>query len=971
VAYHPLRFLLIAAALVGAPLRAQEAPPTGAQNPPGVQWDRLVSPHFDIIYPRELAAEAQRAARLLEGVSPTVSRTYGLTPPRLALVLQNRGVLNNGYVALAPRRTEWLATAPQVDNFAGPIDWLTLLATHEYRHVVQFSKMKRGFVDFMNDIFGEPGWQFASNLALPPWFWEGDAVVTETALTAGGRGRIPAFNVEHRALTLAKGRPDYWTAYWRSYGRFVPDHYQLGYAITAWLTLSKGPETIDSLVGRAADRSWLPWGLGGAFKDVTGQGVTETYGLAMDSLTAAWKAQVAGLTFTAATPAHVLDTANFSWTEFPQWTADGHLIAFRRGIDILYHFVRLTPGDSTRTGEALFTPAPYQFGVAHSTGGGRLAYAEIVYDARWGQQQWSRVRVRDLATGDSWTVGNAARWFAPALSPDGQRLAVVEQTIDGTVTLVVVDANTGVEQVRLPNERNALVQVPRWAPDGQHLVYARVERATGRSLVLVDLAARTERTIIGPTNVAVTAPVTDGRYLYFVSPRSGTDNIFAADLTDRRTWQVTQRPVSATAPSISPDGRTLAFQEMTGDGQRVVTMPLDSSTWTPLARAPERPLGWAEGLTAKLGPAPVVDTAVGTTYPTAPYSALAHAFNFYGLTVSATPFSPVATATIASRDLLGTTSVGIGARTNSNEGTWGVGVSGTYAAWWPVITASLFRDQRTSTYFRQIDSTHISEFSYNWSEMNAALGVMLPLNLTTGLYTTYLNIGGIINARRTTDQPVNFRIATGERLLRDGTFLPVTWYVSGGRGYATYRDLQPVWGQYATIQYDYTPFTRSVNSGGRLSGRGFLYFPGFVRHHGFMVEGGYERQWAGNYFFSSAMAFPRGYSALSFDKFRKLAVNYAFPIDYPDVRLLGSLQVQRLRGNFFHDYGVGDLLPSSAVPAYPAGTKTQYQYTSSGVELMADTYLWQFPAPIGIGFRTVYTHEEKKLRTSLLLQVNF
>lgn len=968
---HPsLRALLAAIALAGAPLQAQDAPPTGAQNPPSVQWDKLTSPRFDIIYPRELAAEAQRAARLLERITPSVARSYGLTPPRLSLVLQNQGVINNGFVALAPRRSEWLTTAPQVSAFSGPIDWFTLLATHEYRHVAQFSKMDRGFVGFLGTLFGEPGWLFGSTVALPPWFWEGDAVGAETALTPGGRGRIPEFNVEHRALTLEKGRPDYWTAYWRSYGRFVPDHYQLGYAIASWLTVSKGASAVDSIVGRTADRAWQPWGFSRSIAEVTGQGVKETYASAMDSLTALWKAQVAGLAFTPSTPAHALDSANFAWTEFPQWTSDGKLIALRRGLDILYGFVQLTPGDSTRSGEDLFTPAPYQFGVPHSVGGGRIAYAEIVYDVRWGQQQWSVVRVRDLASGREWTLGQDARYFAPALSPDGQRVAVVEQALNGDAAVVVLDANTGAEVRRLPNAGSGQLQVPRWAPDGQHLVYARVSKSTGRSLVWADLGDGSERVIVGPTNVAVGAPVTDGRVMFYVSPRTGTDNIFATSLADGRTWQVTQRPISASAPAVSPDGRTLAFQEMTGDGLRVVTAALDTTQWIPLERSVERAMPYVDALTTALGPAPQVDTAAAAPYPSEAYHAWQHLINFYGVTVAATPFSPVATVALTSRDLLGTASLAVGARANSNEGTWGVGVNGTYAAWWPVITAALFRDQRQSTYLRLISNLPY-EFNYTWSEINASLGATLPFNLTRGLYSTYLNLGSIVTARRTTDQPINFRIASSERLLGNGTFLPVTWFVSAGRGYQTYRDLQPVWGQYALVVYEHTPIRRSVNSGALLAGRGFLYFPGLLRHQGIMVEGGYERQWAGNYFFSSQMTFPRGYSAVSFDKFQKVGINYAFPLDYPDVNWFGAVQIQRVRGNVFHDYGVGDLLPSAAVPSYPAGTKTRYTYTSSGVELMADTYLWQFPAPIGIGFRTVYTHEEQRVRTSLILQVNF
>ncbi|MBI3791950.1 MAG: hypothetical protein HY275_13880 [Gemmatimonadetes bacterium] len=948
---------------------AQDAPPTGAQNPPSVRWEALTTSRFELIYPRELSATAQRIARRLEAIAPAVARTYGVSPDRLPLVLQNRGTLNNGFVALAPRHSEWFTTAPQAAVYTGPNDWLGLLATHEYRHVAQFDKMRRGFVGLLNSVFGETGWLFAANVALPPWVWEGDAVGIETALTPGGRGRIPEFNVEQRALTLEKPRPDYWTAYFRSYGTFVPDHYQLGYALTSYLTRTQGPAAWDSIIGRTADRAWLPWGFSASLREVTGKGDAETYASAMDSLRAAWRTQQAGFTLTAATPAHRLDSAGFSWTEYPQFDADGSIIAFRRGLDFLYHFTRITPGDSTAWGREMFTPAPYVFGVPHSVGGGRLTYGTVRYDARWGQRQWSIVRVRDLATGDEWTLGDTTRLFAPALSADGQRIAAVEQALDGTVTLVVLDARTGAEQLRLPNPGNAMLQLPRWAPDGEHLVVVRTTEGEGRRIQWVDLATRSERTLVAPTALTVQAPVTDGRFVYFVSPRSGVDNIYAVAVADGRQWQVTSRPVSATQPAVSRDGRTLAFGEMTGDGQRLATMPLDSGSWVPLAQAREAGVTWAEELAARLGPRPALDTAAGEPYPVREYHPWAHALNFYGLTMAATPGSPVTSAALSSRDLLGTASAAIGVRYNTDERAWGVGANATYAGWWPVIDASFFRDQRQSTYlYRDSAAGPIKEARYRWSELNATLGFRLPLNLTDGLYSTFLTLGGAVTARRTADQPVNFRETTGERLLTNGTFLPVTWFASMGRGYQTYRDLQPVWGQYLVAIYQHTPLTRSVNSGALFAARGYLYFPGFLRHHGIMIEGGYERQWAGNYFFGSQMVFPRGYSAVAFDRFQKVAFNYALPLDYPDTRLLRAVQVQRVRANFFYDIGVGDVLPSAAFPTSPSFTS---RYTSGGVEVMADTHLWQFPAPIGVGFRTSYLNELKVLRTSLILQVDF
>ena len=962
---RPLALLIVAALVATGVLRAQ-APSVGAQNPPGVQWDALRSPRFEIIYPRELATEAQRVARTLEGITPAVQRSLGVMPPRLSLVLQNRGIDNNGFVALAPRRSEWFATAPQGASNLGPNDWFDLLGTHEYRHVAQFQKLNRGFIGFLDALFGEPGWLFGANMALPGWFFEGDAVGIETALTAGGRGRIPEFNVEQRATLLEKPPLEYWTAFWRSYGRFVPDHYQLGYAITSWLTLTKGPAAIDSIVGRTADRAWLPWSFSAALREVTGRDAADTYELAMDSLSRAWRAQVSGLPVTPATSAHALDTANFSWTEFPQFAGDGTLIAFRRGLDILFGFVRVTPGDSLASGKELLTPAPYQFGVPHSASGSRLAYAAAAFDARWGQHQWSMVRVHDLATGEEWTLGDHSRWFAPALSPDGSRIALVEQGGDGRNAVLVVDARSGVEQRRFPSAAGTLAQLPRWAPDGQHLVLAQVQRGAGRSIIWLDVASGAARALVGPTHDNVHSPVTDGRMVYYVTPRTGVDNIFAVSLTDGRSFQVTSRPNGAMEPAVSGDGRTLAFSEMTGDGKRVMTMAIDSTAWVAAERAPARSLGWAEGLTARLGPPPVLDTASAASYPVEEYAAWRHSLNFYGLTASASPTSPIASLSLVSRDLLGTTSLAITARTNTNERTYDIGATATYAGWWPVIDASLFRTQRYNSFLFR-DSTGIHQFAYRWTELDASLGFRLPLNLTRSLYSTFLEVGGSLSARRTTDQPIRFsRFSSGEQLLSRGTFLPVTWYASAGRGYATYRDLQPVWGQYALVAFQHTPLTKSINSGALFSARGFLYFPGFARHHGILVEGGFERQWAGNYFFSSQMVFPRGYDAVSFDRFKKVSVNYAAPLGYPDRHWFGAVQVQRIRVNLFHDYGVGELLPSAALPTL---APTSFFYTSSGLELMADTWWWQLPSPVGIGFRTTYQHELKLLRTALVVQL--
>ncbi|MBI2795233.1 MAG: PD40 domain-containing protein [Gemmatimonadetes bacterium] len=974
---HRARDLLVATLGVASCLAAATA---GAQqNPPGIAWRVLRTPHFEVIHPRELAEEAQRVARRLERMAGPVSASMGGPPARIPLLLQNQGVASNGFVTLAPRRSEWFGTPPQ-DRALGANEWFDLLGAHEYRHVAQFERTKVGFTGFMATLFGEPGWSFMSDLALPPWFWEGDAVGEETALTASGRGRQPDFDMELRALVLGAPRADYWTAVWRSYDRFVPDYYQFGYGLVSYVKLTQGAAAWDSIVTRAARNAWYPWSFSAAMRSVTGRGAAETYGAAMDSLAREWRARRSPLPQTAVAPLSGLDARNFTWTESPQFTGDGRVIAFRRGIDLAYAIVEMpavptAPADTNAVRAAgavndsavvrtLFTPAPYSFGVPHSVAGTSMAWAAIAYDLRWGRREWSEVRVTDLATGVTRAVTRGTRLFAPALSPDGRRIAAVEFTTGRRSAIAILDATTGAVLSRLPNPRNAFLQLPRWSPDGAHLVYVRVDGDSGRAIAWTDVATGAERIVVGPTADNVMGPVTDGVRVYYSSPRNGVDNVHATDLATGRSWQVTNRPVAALGPALSPDGRTLAFTEMTAFGEIVVTAPVDTGAWTPLERAPRQPFAWAEALAVQEGGIPARDTA-HAAFPEEPYSAAGHALNFFGLTAYASPFEARTSLSLVSRDLLGTTAVAVGVRGNTNERTVDVGASVTYAGWWPVLTASLWRNQRQSDYLRASDTTIVT---YNWTELEATLGVRFPFNLTRGRYDTRLSVGATVSARRTTDTPVAFRVAGGDQLRTRGTFLPVTWDLSFGRGYATYRDLQPVWGQYLSVSLQQTPLGRGIHSGSLLAARGFFYFPGFVRHHGILLDVEWERQEAGNYFFSSQVNFPRGYGAVSFDRFTKVGWNYAFPIAYPDAHLLGAAQVQRLRGTLYHDYGRGELLPSTA---FPATSPRAFTYNSSGIEVMADTRWWQLPAPVGIGVRVGYLHELRAWTSGLLLQLAF
>ena len=186
------------------------------------KWYQLKTPHFNIIYPEGFSEQGQRMANTMEHIYNPAAASLGVRPKKnFPLILQNQNAVSNGFVTLGPRRSEFYTMSPQNANFLGNNDWLDLLALHEYRHVVQYDRSRTGFTGFIRNIFGEYSQAAVASAVVPSWYWEGDAVGIETALSASGRGRIPQFSAAFRANLLEIGSYNYNKQYLRSYKDFM------------------------------------------------------------------------------------------------------------------------------------------------------------------------------------------------------------------------------------------------------------------------------------------------------------------------------------------------------------------------------------------------------------------------------------------------------------------------------------------------------------------------------------------------------------------------------------------------------------------------------------------------------------------------------------------------------------------------------------------------------------------------------
>lgn len=901
------------------------------QNPPGLNWKTIDTPHFEVIFPAELEKEGQRVANTLEHVYGPVAKTLESNHRRISILLPNQSTISNGFVSPVTWHSAFYSTPPQ-QGLLGTNEWYTLLATHEVRHVVQHNRANTGFTRILGFLFGNLG-STLPHIFIPGWWGEGDAVGTETALSQAGRGRQPEFDMEIRTLLLSGQRPDYQTARLRSYRLRYPNEYHLGYLLTTYVKRTYGPDVWARVIARTGETAYNPLAFSVALKKETGKGEVELYEAAMDELTALWTAQLEAV---ALTDARVLNSPEKDiWTNYvsPQYAADGSVVALKWGMDDRHTLVRL---DSTGRETSLYQldPSDGRYSVTGgqmSVAGSRVVWAENVPDPRWAQRDYSVIRLYDLATGSARTLTHRSKLFSPALSPDMRRIAAVEFSTARQASLIILDAETGAEVQRIPSPDNEFLSAPSWSPDGGRIVLTR-QATRGKALSLVNLSTAAFRDLIPHSHENISQPVLHGRYVFHNSSYSGIDNIYAVDLETGDRYQVTSRKFGAFNPAVSSDGSTMAFNDYTARGSDAVEMPIEPTAWMRLEDVEDRSVRYYEPLIAQEAGGSVLEDIPSRTYEVSDYREISHLLNVHTWYVGPSGTIPSVSVGITSVNKLNTLGFGLGYEYDRNEKTNALSFTSSYQGWYPILDLGARLGGRSSTY---VDSSG-KEQTYSWSERSLEAGVRLPLDLSRGIYGQFLGLGVHAALVDISGQTQQFRLRNG-----DGLFAPVTYDLTFSRVKSWGRQILPERGQSLQLAYSHTPFAGDYH-GSLLSATARQYFPGLGLNHGAYLGLGYERQRPDSYRFPFRVTFPRGHNHVFHENLYTASLNYALPLAYPDFNMGTAVNVPRITANAFLDYARG------------TGSTLERSYSSTGLELMAEVKLISFPASFFVGTRYSY-----------------
>ncbi|MBA2571555.1 MAG: hypothetical protein H0V06_00815 [Gemmatimonadetes bacterium] len=924
------------AVLAATPAVAQD------QHPRGTRWKSIQTPHYEVIAPAELVADAQRVANLLEHAWGPTAKTLGVQSKRIPVVLGNQTTEANALVASAPRFSEWYSTPPQ-DAFSGPVEWYALLAAHELRHVAQGDKLNRGFAGLMGRVFGPVGNTLVAHTLVPTWFWEGDATGTETALTRGGRGRLPSFDMRTRAEVLSGRIRPYHTALRGTFRTWNPGPYEMGYLLTTYVKRTHGADAWSRVLDHTSRRGYRPGAFGAALKAETGKDAEGLYRAALAELEGLWRTQIDGLHFTGG---RVLNTApRGAWTNYtePQPLPDGAWIASKAGIHDTRALVRIDPNGRERR---LAEPA-IGSGDRISAAAGRVVWAEGRQDARWGKRSFTVIRVLDTATGATRDLGAPGKWFSPALSPDGSRVAVAEFGADRRAALVVLDAESGALEARIALATGDALLTPAWSPDGASVVGVRQTR-DGAAVTRWELATGTATDLVPPGYESITRPTLHGEHLLFNSPRSGIDNVYALHLPTRREFQVTSRRFGAFNAALSADGTRLVFQDYTPDGFDLVEMPWEPARWTPAEQVEDRGIRYYEPLIAQEAGGDIFAAVPEQVYPVADYNAAADLIQ--PVERHLLPYPGGFDVGIVSVNLLNTLETAASVGYDNGERTGYAEVTASYSGAYPIVDFGMGVGGRSTT----LDSAGVQGRTDRWRERSVLLGVRLPLDLSRGIEgrSAYLGVRGEWIGVSGLDH-------VRETGSGNGAFLPLTYEAAFGRSRpGLRRDLVGRGERSVRLAYTHTPLPGDFQ-GRHLVARGALSLPGLARHHGTVVRIGWEAQDAGGYRFGSETRFPRGFDRVFHPRLASASADYLLPLAYPDRRLGSAATLQRVTGTLFADHAAG------------SGSGDTRRYTSAGAELAVDVSFFNFAAPVRLGARLVHLFGSGRVAVEPVIGVGF
>ncbi len=588
---------------------------------PSLTWRTLTTEHFVVHFHQGEETIAPRAAAIAEEAHRRLApilKWEPSAPTRLVLVDTADDVF--GAATPIPYNTMHINLTPPAGTMflVNYDDWLRLVITHEYAHVLHLDTVS-GFNGVLRRVFGRvpfvvfPFFTTLPNVWQPTWMIEGLATHEESELGTSDRRdntfadmmlRMAVLEGDFPTIDQADGL-DRWPA-----GQ-VP--YLFGARFSQYLASQYGPHVLADISREYADRPVAFW-VGSTAESLLGSGYRPIWERWQRSLEAGYKDQKARIDNQGLTRSAPL-TARGGVILGPAISPDGRTVAYTE--ESLEAFPTLRVVGLDGSGDRALTIRNSGFQVSWSPDGKRIAFSQL--DTWQNYSLLSDLYEADVRTGATRRLTRGQRASDPDFSPDGTRLVFVGHWL-GQSRLATFDFTTGAVTALTDWSEDPQYAAPRWSPDGTRIAVTVWTR--GRQDVALFEPATRSLTFVTQDRAMDLTPgwSRDARTLYYTSDRTGVFNVFTYSLADGALAQATNVLGGAFTPTEAPDHR-LVFADYSSRG---FDLHVATSPPRPLLPSPSLPLTLSPA--HPVPPPPSLPLALSTPRRYSPLSTLAPRF---------------------------------------------------------------------------------------------------------------------------------------------------------------------------------------------------------------------------------------------------------------------------------------------------------------------------------------------------------
>ncbi len=902
-----------------------------AQYAPGVDWKRIDTEHFTVIFPDEIREQAKEVAGKIDLIYEMDAQTYHeVKQSRWPIILTTSGTRANGYVALPPRKSVWYGTPQAEGDFT--IDWYDTLAVHETRHMVQYDRLNRRLNKLLYILGGQSGLSLGITLGVPDWFFEGDAVAAETSFAPGGRGEDPLFYGGMRDVA-ANTDYSYQKVVNGSYRDRLPNHYEYGYFLTSYVRKTYGAESWDTILDRATLLPLPAFGMYLGAKKVSGKSWAKLYRKMSEDLAARWEAERAQIPQRDNRIVAAADRRDSVRYEALAMEAGGSILARRTSLADPPVLVRLRDGE-----EDSLMRIPGYGPVSINADAGKAVWAWNRPSPLYGSRSWSDLVVLDLKSGKKCVITKKERFLMPAMSRKGDRIAALEWTTARTASLLILDSTSAEVLMKRALPEGLFPANPEWSEDDRS-IYFTLQGKEGRAIAAVDAEEGSLEMIRDFSRDNIKRIRVWGDHLIYASDRSGLENIMALNLKTAEEFQISSRHNGVANPLVA-GGRVFYSEFGEGGSLSLVSQELQPDSWIPeedikvlpFLYYAEEPAGFDSGDRTALEEIESRAKVYGDE-DVRDYSLAAGKFNVHSWGFSGDSAQQSLALSIQSSDIMGTTEWSLGGEYDVDDEEFGTFFNLSWYQFYPVISWN------NNYRFREIADR-------DFHDVDSTLFLSFPFDLSRDIWyhsvTPYAGAGieAVIDADDTGKRAHDFPVVYG-----------LDW-ISALPG--SFRSLAPLFGIQESLYFEHNP---GQDSDRFFSQSSTLYLPGAFRNQSLQLGSSYENR-KGDY--SSRVFFSRGYDKEERDQLLQLKANYEFPIAYPDLAMGSFAYIKRLRGALFYDY----------TTVYDRANRFAEgdDYRSVGAELNMEFTALNFKyLPLSVGVRWSWLIEEEEYKVDILL----